>query len=93
MSWGPAAKGEFMCRRCGLGATHLHHAIPRSRLSAGVDELLNGLPLCGHCHDFWHAGNPIERDVFRPHEWAWLAAHESMAWLDERYPEPDPDPF
>lgn len=87
-------KGEDRCRACGSPENlHLHHAIPRSMSRAARDEILNGLPLCVHCHISWHRrGQTIYRDAFTEEEWAYLTSvkltgQEIQPWLDERYPD------
>ena len=94
-----AAKGEHECRVCGSREhVHAHHAIPtaigtpESRL-----DLRNLLPLCWHCHRYWHAGRPISRDVFTADEWVYLRSVELQGrdvagYLDKHYPAgPVPD--
>lgn len=88
-----AAKGERHCRVCGSAEhVHAHHAIP---VAIGTPEseldLRNLLPLCWHCHRYWHAGYPISRDVFTAEEWEYLSAltlegREAAAYLDKHYP-------
>lgn len=81
------------CRSCGGPGIALHHAIPRSKAPQREvkKDLRNGIPLCGSCHQRWHVGYPIRREVFTKEEWDFISSVELTgerieAWLDKHYP-------
>jgi hypothetical protein len=45
----------YLCRNCGVTATHAHHIVPVA--AGGFDVLSNLAALCDECHGLVHGGN------------------------------------
>lgn len=88
--WG-ISKKPGPCRSCGGPGEHLHHAVPRSKAQQAKRDLRNGIQLCASCHQRWHMGAVIRREVFTQEEWDYISSIELTGerieeWLDRRYP-------